>query len=75
MNAILVRFPGTMLVAVISVMGQDSFITIATPLAFEVQELKYILCAEFFWQSFSASFDVLVSSSKKKFDLDLLILL
>ena len=75
MNAILVRFPGTMLVAIISVMGQDSFITIATPLAFEVQELKYILCAECFWQSYSASFDVLVSRSKKMLDRDLFILL
>ena len=69
------RFPGTMLVATTSVMGQDYFITIATPLAFEVQELKYILCLELFWQSFSASCDVLVSCSRKMFDLELLILL
>ena len=61
--------------AIMSVMGQDSFITTATPLAFEVQELKYILCVEFFWQSFSASFAVLVSRSTKKFDLELFILL
>ena len=64
-----------MLLATISVMGQDSFITIATPLAFDVQELKKILCGECFWQSDSASFDVLVSRSKKMLDWDLLILL
>ena len=70
-----VRFPGTIIVAFTSVMGHDSFITIATPLAFEVQELKKILCGEFFWQSFSASFEVLVSSSRNILEWDLLILL
>ena len=64
-----------MLVATTSVIGQESLITIATPLAFEVQELKKILCGECFWQSFSASLDVLLSRSKKMLARDLLILL
>ena len=71
----LVRFPGTITVAFTSVMGHESFITIATPLAFEVQELKKILCGEFFWQSCSAPFEVLVSSSKNMLEWDLIILL
>ena len=54
-----------MLVAMTSVIGQESLITIAIPLAFEVQELKQILCGEWVWQSFSASLDVLVSKSIK----------
>ena len=70
-----VRFPGTITVAFTSVMGHESFITIDTPLAFEVQELKKILCGEFFWQSYSASFEVRVSSSKNMVEWDLFILL
>ena len=64
-----------MLVAVISDIGQESLTTIATPLAFEVQELKKILCGEWVWQSVSASLEVLVSKSIKMLDLDLFILL
>ena len=64
-----------MFVALTSVMGHESLITIATPLAFEVQELKKILCEEFFWQSFSASFEVLVSRSRNMLEWDLFILL
>ena len=70
-----VKLPGTIFVATMSVMGQNYFITIATSLAFDVQELKKILCGECFWQSNSASFVVLVSRSKKMLDWDLLILL
>ena len=70
-----VRFPGTITVALTSVMGHESLITTAIPLAFEVQELKKILCGEFFWQSCSASFEVLVSSSKNMLEWDLFILL
>ena len=60
--------------ATMSVMVHESLITIATPLAFEVQELKKILCGECFSQSFSTSFDVLVSRSRKMLAWDLFIL-
>ena len=69
------RFPGTIFVALTSVMGHESFITIATILAFEFQELKKILCGEFLWKSFSASFEVLVSRNRNMLEWDFFILL
>ena len=55
--------------------GHESFITMATPLALEAKELKKILGGECFWQSLSASLEVLVSWRRKIFDGDLFILL
>ena len=71
----LVRFPGTIIWEDTLVMGHESFTSMAIPRAFDLRELKYILWGVAFWISCSVSIDVLVSSRRKRFEWDLLMLL
>ena len=62
-----VRLPGTNIVAFTLVIGHESFTSIATPWAFDLKELKNILCGVAFWYSASVSVEFLVSSRRKWF--------
>ena len=57
------------------VIGHESFTSMAIPQAFDLRELKYILWGVAFLISFSVSIEVLVSSRRKGFEWDLLMLL
>ena len=63
------------MVDLISVVGQESFTRMVTPLAFEACELKNIFCGVHFWWSLSVCRDVRVSSRTNRFEGDLFILL
>ena len=70
----MVKLPGAIVVAVILVIGHESFTRMATPGALDLRKLKYILRGVAFWYSCSVSIEVLVSSRRKRLEWALLIL-